>query len=160
MQMLFNQMSASQMNQPAGTGNRPNNHNCHTCVTNRYCWTNGACEHNGSECRAPTTGHQAAAMFQDHMGGSTCNVRNTWRGGTGYNTIKVNKESSLLNPVVPPSIPTPSTSAWRQPRVTFASIVAKADSGTSRNYFRLQYATILNGLHTFQNGKPVHLPDG
>ena len=76
MQMLFNQMMAAQMN-TTGNGNRPPARNRRNRVTNRYCWTHGACAHTGSECRAPATGHQATATFQDRMGGSTRNVRNT-----------------------------------------------------------------------------------
>ena len=77
MQMMFNQMMAAHLNPPPGNGNHPGNRPRRTRVTNRYCWTHGACAHTGSECRAPATGHQAAATFQDRMGGSTHNLRNT-----------------------------------------------------------------------------------
>ena len=59
-------------------GHAPNPGNCQRrqCVTNRYCWTHGACGHTGEECRTRADGHQAAATFRNRMGGSTRNVCN------------------------------------------------------------------------------------
>ena len=38
--------------------------------TNKYCWTHGACGHEGRYCRNKKEGHQDGATFQDKMGGS------------------------------------------------------------------------------------------
>lgn len=35
-----------------------------------YCWTHGACTHNGYDCRYPLPGHIADANFQQRKGGS------------------------------------------------------------------------------------------
>ena len=65
----------------------------------------------------------------------------------------------MFNPVVPPSKPQQPFNI-RRPGITYASVVAKADSGASKHYFRPQDATILHAYRPIQHGKPVHLPDG
>jgi hypothetical protein len=37
----------------------------------KYCWTHGACAHNGSECNHPKEGHKKDATFSNRMEGST-----------------------------------------------------------------------------------------
>jgi hypothetical protein len=37
----------------------------------KYCWSHGACAHNGNECNGPLDGHQIAATFANMMNGST-----------------------------------------------------------------------------------------
>ena len=37
----------------------------------KYCWTHGACAHNGSECNYPKEGHKKDATFSNRMEGST-----------------------------------------------------------------------------------------
>ena len=41
----------------------------------RYCWTHGACDHWGRNCRNKANGHRDDASFQNLMGGNTKNVR-------------------------------------------------------------------------------------
>ena len=41
----------------------------------RYCWTHGACDHWGRNCRNKANGHKDEATFQNMMGGNTRNVR-------------------------------------------------------------------------------------
>ena len=38
---------------------------------NKYCWTHGRCNHQGSECRNKAPGHKVEASMSDKMGGST-----------------------------------------------------------------------------------------
>ena len=38
---------------------------------NHYCWTHGACAHDGSQCTNTNTGHKRDATFEDKKGGST-----------------------------------------------------------------------------------------
>lgn len=35
-----------------------------------YCWTHGACGHDGTRCRHPSVGHQENATFQNRMNGN------------------------------------------------------------------------------------------
>lgn len=42
--------------------------------TSKYCWTHGACGHNGSLCRTKAFGHTDAATLNNKMGGSTKNT--------------------------------------------------------------------------------------
>ena len=37
----------------------------------KYCWTHGACAHNGSECNYPKDGHKKEATFANRLDGST-----------------------------------------------------------------------------------------
>ena len=37
----------------------------------KYCWTHGACAHNGTECNNPKEGHKKDATFANRMDGST-----------------------------------------------------------------------------------------
>jgi hypothetical protein len=41
--------------------------------TRQYCWSHGACAHNGSDCERQATGHQNDATFANMKGGSTKN---------------------------------------------------------------------------------------
>lgn len=56
---------------PDGT---PSWHKCNN--TSHYCWTHGACAHDGSACKNKKPGHKDAATFANKMGGSIayCNV--------------------------------------------------------------------------------------
>ncbi len=54
-----------------------NNNNRRRCTTNKYCWSHGACAHDGLECTNQKPGHISDATFQDRKGGSTNYVRNT-----------------------------------------------------------------------------------
>jgi hypothetical protein len=36
----------------------------------KYCWTHGACAHDGTECNQPAAGHKPNATFANKMGGS------------------------------------------------------------------------------------------
>lgn len=42
--------------------------------TSKYCWTHGACNHHGRECRHKAEGHQDEATFDNRMGGSNRNL--------------------------------------------------------------------------------------
>lgn len=46
--------------------------------TSKYCWTHGACAHNGKDCTTKRDGHKVEATFTNKMGGSTayCGQRN------------------------------------------------------------------------------------
>ena len=39
--------------------------------TNKYCWSHGACGHDGKDCRNKKPGHRDEATFADRLGGST-----------------------------------------------------------------------------------------
>ena len=47
----------------------------HRRTVSKYCWTHGACAHEGKECKNKNPGHQDEATFANKMGGSTafCN---------------------------------------------------------------------------------------
>ena len=77
MQTLLTQLMTQSLNagidgRPPNPGARPRRQR----ITNRYCWTHGACAHTSDECRQRSDGHQTAATFRNRMGGSTRNVRN------------------------------------------------------------------------------------
>ena len=44
-------------------------------VTDKYCWTHGACGHESNQCNAKAHGHQDNATLENRMGGSNafCN---------------------------------------------------------------------------------------
>jgi hypothetical protein len=44
------------------------------CHLSLYCWTHGACAHEGCDCRSPAEGHKPEATFQNRMNGSTKNI--------------------------------------------------------------------------------------
>ena len=48
----------------------PDNASYNRNVTNKYCWTHGACGHTSHECNSKASGHQDAATLENHMGGS------------------------------------------------------------------------------------------
>ena len=62
--------------QPRGPG-RDNNNNSNNKNRNAngknsmYCWTHGACNHLGTDCKSPATGHKKEATFDNRMEGST-----------------------------------------------------------------------------------------
>ena len=39
-------------------------------ITDKYCWTHGGCNHSSADCTFKAPGHQDAATFAQHMGGS------------------------------------------------------------------------------------------
>jgi hypothetical protein len=78
MQTLMQSMQ-TQMNH-TNTNNNNNNNNSNTrlcCTPNHscYCWTHGACAHEGRHCNRKADGHKDEATFADKKGGSTrhCN---------------------------------------------------------------------------------------
>lgn len=56
-------------NSGRGRGGR-NDRSLHTA---KYCWTHGACAHDGTQCNYPATGHKAQATLANKLGGSTRN---------------------------------------------------------------------------------------
>jgi hypothetical protein len=68
---------------PRGGRGRGRNTNRNNAPTNgrantersprQYCWSHGACAHNGTTCNTRQPGHQASATFGNMMGGSTTN---------------------------------------------------------------------------------------
>ena len=42
-----------------------------------YCWTHGACGHDGTRCRHPSVGHQKNATFQNRMNGNPAYCQQT-----------------------------------------------------------------------------------
>jgi len=43
--------------------------------TSKYCWSHGACAHDGNDCKAKKPGHIDTATFHNKMGGSTAFCR-------------------------------------------------------------------------------------
>ena len=122
-----------------------------------YCHTHDACFHPGFRCQNKGPNHQDNATFSNRMGGSTENVRGvnqdtnesttTWRCGTGVSKYlnKLNNNLNLINSTVVPQTSTPH-------------IVAKADSGTSKHYFRTEDTKCLDNVRK-TNGPSVFLPN-
>ena len=52
-----------------GTGKQPSKYRGRR-NTSKYCWSHGACAHEGSECKYPKPGHKKEATFANKMGGS------------------------------------------------------------------------------------------
>lgn len=50
---------------------------CYCRNTNRYCWTHGACNHHGRDCRHPGEGRKQQATFNNRIGGSDKYCRKT-----------------------------------------------------------------------------------
>jgi len=67
-QMMFNQMMILNNQMNNDTNNRTSSRRSRP--TNRYCWTHGACGHNGHECKHHANGHKSDATFQNRMDGS------------------------------------------------------------------------------------------
>ena len=82
------------LSQNYGSNNRSRNNNCssgrsgrgrhnssygdctqntHSSSTRKYCWTNSACEHIGSECNTKANGHQVQETFTNMLNDSTAN---------------------------------------------------------------------------------------
>ena len=55
--------------------NRRRNNNYKYVGNGRYCWTHGACDHWGRNCRNKAQGHRDEANFNNTMGGNMNNVR-------------------------------------------------------------------------------------
>ena len=51
-------------------GKTPDNATFPRKVTDKYCWTHGACSHTSPECNRKAPGHQDAATFTNKLGGS------------------------------------------------------------------------------------------
>ena len=62
-------------NNNSSYNNRRFNNNNNRNRNGRYCWTHGACDHWGRNCRNKANGHRDEASFQNLMGGNTKNVR-------------------------------------------------------------------------------------
>ena len=73
MQTLVSQMSTS----TGGATPRSNPRNRRPPNRSKYCWTHGACAHDGPQCRNKATGHKDAATLANRMSGSTNNVPST-----------------------------------------------------------------------------------
>ena len=62
-----------------------------TSTDRLYCWTHGACAHNGKDCKHYKDGHQVDTTFQDMNNGSTKNCywikpsTTAWRCGIVLN---------------------------------------------------------------------------
>ena len=74
-QMMLQQMALAQqpMCQPITNedNNRPRRRKRNQ---QKYCWTHGACNHWGCDCRTKAKGHDNTATFQDRKGGSNKNL--------------------------------------------------------------------------------------
>ena len=74
-QMMLQQMALAQqpMCQPITNEdtNRPRRRKRNQ---QKYCWTHGACNHWGRDCRTKAEGHDDTATFQDRKGGSNKNL--------------------------------------------------------------------------------------
>ena len=55
---------------PNGSSNQSNGRPARSSHKRHYCWSHGACAHNGNDCHTRATGHQTAATFSNMMGGS------------------------------------------------------------------------------------------
>ena len=90
---------------------------CRQRNSGKYCWTNGSCGHNGTNCRNKSDGHKNDATFQNKQGGSTKNCYlSTWRGDTVENII-------LNQLIIPNSVPP-------KPRQEASNATAFIDRGT------------------------------
>ena len=56
------------------SGGRPTRHRR---TVSKYCWTHGACAHDGKECKNKSPGHHDGATFANKMGGSTTFCKKT-----------------------------------------------------------------------------------
>ena len=91
---------------------------------NKYCWTHGRCNHNGSEYRNKAPIHKVDAGMSDKMGGSTYACPSDWRCGSVVRLYKVN---NVLHSY---------TSTTLDPPKPHSSVTLKADSGASSTYLR------------------------
>ena len=129
--------------------------------THRYCWSHGACGHDGKHCRNRKEGHQENATFDNRMGGSTqyCkNVQNdknqNWRCGSGNNISSLHNNHKIIN-----NLHSHETSNLPYLPHKLNNIIAKGDSGASQHYFRLQDSTALNNVQQDPHGPTVLLPN-
>ena len=73
---LLKQMQEQMANMAGNGGSRGGNANGGPRYrtrrnTSKYCWSHGACAHDGTECTNPKEGHKKEATFENKMGGST-----------------------------------------------------------------------------------------
>jgi hypothetical protein len=111
-----------------------------------YCWSHGGCGHPGTDCNTPSQGHQAHATFANKLGGNTHNCPAEWHCGTNTGQVNHIKLENRLNQ--PTSIPILSN-----------TIQAKADSGASHHYWRIQDCSTLSNITKNPFGPTVRLPD-
>lgn len=52
----------------------------------KYCWTHGACSHDGTECQTPAVGHQPFATFRNRLNGN--NAGCIIRRGRRFNRVQ------------------------------------------------------------------------
>ena len=120
----------------------------------RYCWSCGACDHWGNKCPAKKPGHINKASFKDKKGGSTANCRTAWRCGTELSLrqqlLKLKGKLTPTSSAVPPDTRKPSI--WHKAPFTVpkirpqSTVIAKIDSGASKNYFRECDQHVLNNI--------------
>jgi hypothetical protein len=140
-------------NKPNTRQRRTPNHSC-------YCWTHGACAHEGRHCNRKADGHKDEATFADKMGGSTCHCNsctanqsgNNWQGGTVESSTHriINLKSNLDNS---------NSTSTVVPQSPNQSLIAKADSGASSHFFKPEHQHILRNLHQAKNPITVCLPN-
>ena len=119
----------------------------------KYCWTHGACTHNGADCKTKAQNHIDMATFKNRRGGSNKGCKE-WRCGTEVKNKNINSEKLLvsnLTSVVPPQQTNQSIAA--------STTIAKADSGASKHYFKEKDSEHLQQC-TQAPGPTVHLPNG
>ena len=73
----YNPYNAFQQNRYRNNNNHNNNrrNNNRYNKNGRYCWTHGACDHWGRNCRNKANGHIDEATFNDYRGGCMNRVR-------------------------------------------------------------------------------------
>ena len=71
-----NNNNTGQRNNRRQTRKTPDNVSFNRNVTNKYCWTHGACGHTSAQCRLKASGHQDTATLENRLGGSNafCNA--------------------------------------------------------------------------------------
>ena len=69
-------------NNDTTAGNNNTNNGNRQAGPRQYCWSHGACAHNGVGCNSPHNGHQPTATFANTMGGSTRNMHLAPAGST------------------------------------------------------------------------------
>ena len=98
-------------------------------VVKHYCWTHGMCSHKGYHCRTPAEGHKFTAIKYNHIVFSGRNIPNTSKSGPVHMTHNINIADNItLFLTVIQSISTVVP-------LHGTSIIAKADIGTTNNYW-------------------------
>ena len=69
----------------------------------KYCWTHGACSHDGTECQTPAVGHQPYATFRNRLNGNNdgCIIKKGRRFNRHQNWYNSNNILHSANPVPP-----------------------------------------------------------